>query len=241
MSNYQRTMELTGYATNSAGASQKQFEKTMESLESKLNRLHNAWEQFTTGIANQTAVKGVVDLLTNLLTTVNNVTDALDPLHIGWSKILAAFLGFKAAKGVVNNVLRGIGTQLGTRKANVSNLQNGENKTNLDEKQGAVDGTKYGKGFWGAFQKMQAKRNGEAKTPVTDAIKNSKQSAKKAEELQKEAKAYRKQEVELKKLSNQYKTYEETAKNANTVTGHGERISRSSKEALLSQNIEFKN
>ena len=33
MSNYQRTMELTGYATNSAGASQKQFEKTMESLE----------------------------------------------------------------------------------------------------------------------------------------------------------------------------------------------------------------
>ena len=39
MSNYQRTMELTGYATNSAGASQKQFEKTMESLESKLNTL----------------------------------------------------------------------------------------------------------------------------------------------------------------------------------------------------------
>lgn len=112
MSNYQRTMELMGYATNSAGASQKQFEKTMDSLESKLNRLHDAWEQYVTGIANQSIIKGIVDLLTNLLTIVNNVTDALDPFHTGWSKILAAFLGFKAAKGIVNNVLKGIGTQL---------------------------------------------------------------------------------------------------------------------------------
>ena len=112
MSNYQRTMELMGYATNSAGASQKQFEKTMDSLESKLNRLHDAWEQYVTGIANQSIIKGVVDLLTSLLETVNKITDALDPFHTGWSKILVAFLGFKAAKGVVNNVLKGIGTQL---------------------------------------------------------------------------------------------------------------------------------
>ena len=114
MSNYQRTMELTGYATNSAGASQRQFEKTTESLESKLNKLHNAWEQFTTGIANQSIIKGVVDLLTNLLNTVNSVTDALDPLHTGWSKIVVAFLGFKAAKTVVDGALKSIGTQLAT-------------------------------------------------------------------------------------------------------------------------------
>ena len=184
MSNYQRTIELTGYATNSAGASQKQFEKTMDSLESKLNRLHDAWEQYVTGIANQSIIKGVVDLLTNLLETVNNVTDALDPFHTGWSKILAAFLGFKAAKGVVNGVLKGIGAQLGTRKPDQTTVPGGgPTKTNLDEKQGAVDGTKYGKGFWGAFQKMQAKRNGVAKTPITDAVKNSKQSAKKAKKL----------------------------------------------------------
>ena len=112
MSNYQRTMELTGYAINSAGASQRQFEKTMDSLESKLNRLHDAWEQFTTGIANQSIIKGVVDLLTNLLTTINNVTDALDPFHSGWSKILAAFLGFKGAKAIVNNTLKSIGTSM---------------------------------------------------------------------------------------------------------------------------------
>lgn len=114
MSNYQRTMELTGYATNSAGASQKQFEKTMESLESKLNRLHNAWETFTTGIANATVIKGAVDLLTAFLTAVNKTTDALDPLHTGITKVFAALLGFKAAKGIVNGVLRNIGTQIAT-------------------------------------------------------------------------------------------------------------------------------
>ena len=42
MSNYDRTMELVNAANNSAGASQRQFEKTTESLESKLNKLKNA-------------------------------------------------------------------------------------------------------------------------------------------------------------------------------------------------------
>jgi hypothetical protein len=37
MSDYERTMELVGEANNSAGASQKQFEKTLDSMEAKLN------------------------------------------------------------------------------------------------------------------------------------------------------------------------------------------------------------
>ena len=52
MSNYDRTMELVNAANNSAGASQKQFEKTTESLESKLNKLSNAWNAFTMNLAN---------------------------------------------------------------------------------------------------------------------------------------------------------------------------------------------
>jgi hypothetical protein len=44
MSDYGRTTELVGMANNSAGASQKQFNKTMESLEAKLNRLKVAWD-----------------------------------------------------------------------------------------------------------------------------------------------------------------------------------------------------
>ena len=41
MSDYGRSVELIDAANNSAGASQKQFEKTTDSLASKLNKLKN--------------------------------------------------------------------------------------------------------------------------------------------------------------------------------------------------------
>ena len=74
MSDYNRTMELVDAANNSAGASQKQFEKTIESLESKLNKLKNAWDEFTMGLANSSLIKGAVDILTNILNTANKIT-----------------------------------------------------------------------------------------------------------------------------------------------------------------------
>lgn len=241
MSNYQRTMELTSYATNSAGASQEQFEKTMDSLESKLNRLHDAWEQYVTGIANQSAVKGAVDLLTELLETVNNVTDALDPFHTGWSKILAAFLGFKAAKGVVNNVLRGIGTQLGTRKPDQTTVPGGEpTKTGLDEKQGTVDGTKYGKGFWGAFQKMQAQKRGDLKRPITDELKSKKQNlknAKQAASLKQEATQMKAQSQQLKTLSNDYNKYNQTLSEATKGKEKYQKFNKGELESLKKSNL----
>ena len=46
MGDYDRTMELVSAANNSAGASQKQFEKTLDSMESKLAKLKNAWDEF---------------------------------------------------------------------------------------------------------------------------------------------------------------------------------------------------
>ena len=74
MSNYDRTMELVTAANNSAGASQKQFDKTLESLEAKLQRLNNAWQEFTMGLANNEVIKAGVDLLTWLLETINKIT-----------------------------------------------------------------------------------------------------------------------------------------------------------------------
>lgn len=75
MSDYDRTIELVDAAYNSAGSSQEQFEKTTESLESKLNRLHNAWQGFTMGIANNQLIKLSVDILTKLITAVNKITE----------------------------------------------------------------------------------------------------------------------------------------------------------------------
>lgn len=102
MSNYSRTMELVSAANNSAGASQKQFEKTLESMETKLNQLKNAWDQFVMGLTNSSLLKAGVDILTNLLNTINSITN----------------LGSEGLGGTVTSILR-LGTVLlGLRAGN---------------------------------------------------------------------------------------------------------------------------
>ena len=106
MSNYSRTMELVSAANNSAGASQKQFEKTMESMESKLNKLKNAWDQFTMGIANSSLIKAGVDALTWLLNTINSLTDVgsegLGGIVTSILRLGTVLLGLKAGSSVFN-------------------------------------------------------------------------------------------------------------------------------------------
>ena len=77
MANYDRTMELVEMANTSAGASQQQFEKTLDSMQSKLDRLKNAWNEFTMGLANNSVIKAIVDLLTDLLNTINKISSGI--------------------------------------------------------------------------------------------------------------------------------------------------------------------
>ena len=112
VSNYDRTMELMQAANNSAGASDEQFGKTMDSLEAKINKLHNAWQQFTMGIANNGMIKLAVDGVTGLLTVTNKLIDTFS-LGIGPVKsllsLLMAFTGLKAAGRVANSMIGGLG------------------------------------------------------------------------------------------------------------------------------------
>lgn len=109
MNNYERTMELVNAANNSAGASEEQFGKTMESLEAKLNKLKNAWDLFTMGIMDSSAIKAGVDLLTSILTTINNITDSLPGATSGFAKLGIAILGLKAGKAALNSFFGSIG------------------------------------------------------------------------------------------------------------------------------------
>ena len=74
MSDYDRTMELVGAANNSAGASQQQFNKTLESLDSKLEKLGVAWDTFLMGIADNEIIKDMIDLLADLINLINQIT-----------------------------------------------------------------------------------------------------------------------------------------------------------------------
>ena len=116
MGDYGRTMELVDAANNSAGASQEQFEKTLESLSSKITKLKNSWDTFTTTIFDNKLIGGVVDAATKILDTLNEIIskapDAVQPfLSIGM--IMG---GMKLGQKAVNSVLGSAGESLGIKK-----------------------------------------------------------------------------------------------------------------------------
>lgn len=106
MSDYNRTLELQTAAYNSEGAAQAQYEKTLESLESKLNKLKDTWDEFILGIANNDAIKAGVDALSKLLDVINKMTNAPGILG-GVLKSLLAFGVFKGGKTLVNSLFAG--------------------------------------------------------------------------------------------------------------------------------------
>lgn len=110
MSDYKRTVELVDAANNANGASQEQYGKTLDSLETKLSRLKNAWNEFVLGLANSEAIKGAVDLLTSLITAINKLISTISGKNSAAKMIttfITAFTAFKVGQKVIgkNNAL----------------------------------------------------------------------------------------------------------------------------------------
>lgn len=133
MSDYDRTMELVSAANNSAGASQEQFDKTLDSMEAKLNKLHNAWNSFVMGLANSSVIKSLVDTLTNVLDLLNKITDLLGSgtffdflttlgliigtLKVGRKALGSLFATFEGVKKVFSKENISNNTETGIRSA----------------------------------------------------------------------------------------------------------------------------
>jgi len=158
MSNYERTMELVDAANNSAGASQRQFEKTLDSMEAKLNKLKNAWDQFTMGLMNNQILKAGVDILTEGFTIVNKFIDALSKLGKpfgleGLNKSLLTLvttlsmlnLGKKGARGLVMGGAAWFKGEGSFTKNFAQGWSTG--KSNVAQKQGKIDAQGYRKGW----------------------------------------------------------------------------------------------
>lgn len=147
MSDYARTQELVGAAQNATGASQEQYEKTLDSLETKLNQLKNAWDEFVMGLAKDEAIKWVVDSLTSLLGAVNKLTANLPGLLKTLSRIGIAFGAFKGTSAIFNGLLRAAGAQIAKGA--------GKDLTEAGEKGAGL----FAGGFSGAWQKLWPQTN----------------------------------------------------------------------------------
>ena len=109
MNDYAGLQETLGYAMDSEGASQEQFNKTLDSLQSKLNNLSNAWTEFTTGILNQDIIKFGVDALTQILNLINDITGALGAGGNTISKVLLTFGALRYGTGAAGTALSALG------------------------------------------------------------------------------------------------------------------------------------
>ena len=146
MSNYSRTQELVGAAYNSSGASQEQFEKTLDSLEAKLTQLKNAWDQFAMGLANNEFIKGAVDVLTFLLNTLNSIIDTVS----GGNGVVKSLMSL----GIAFGVFKGIKSLLSGTKFGgglISSIFGGKGKA---EAEAAQTGTKAGSAFATNFKRQ---------------------------------------------------------------------------------------
>lgn len=112
MSDYARTNELVTAANNAAGASAQQYNKTLESLETKLNQLKNAWDEFTLGIADSKVIKFAVDSLKTIITLINKVTGVLGTNIGGFAKL-----------GVVIGALKGGGKIFDAYSKNLASMK----------------------------------------------------------------------------------------------------------------------
>lgn len=108
MSDYGRTQELVTAANTSAGASNKQFEKTMESLSAKLNKLQNAWDSFTMGFLDNEAIKFVIDMLTKLITVLDKASQGLGGFGDTLLKVGMVFAVFKTGEAIYNKFILGL-------------------------------------------------------------------------------------------------------------------------------------
>lgn len=108
MNDYEGLQETLGYAMDSEGASQEQFNKTLDSLQSKLNNLSNAWTEFTTGVLNQDVIKFGIDALTKILNLINDITGSLGPAGNTISKTLLLFGALRYGTGGAGSILNAL-------------------------------------------------------------------------------------------------------------------------------------
>ena len=121
MENYDRTIELVNTAYDSSGRASEQFAKYQDTVEYKLNKLQNTWEQFRTRFFNSDFFKDIIDGLNGIL---GKITELSGGQLFGLG---AAFVVL--GKTLVMNLITGV--QTGVKKLGelISNkVQNAFNK-----------------------------------------------------------------------------------------------------------------
>ena len=113
MEDYDRTLELTEIAQDSAGLGARQLAESMDSIETSMNRLKSTWQEFYANIINAGWIKDSIDAANGLLTILNKLP--------GPTGAIVAAIGLWGIKTlIVDKLLRSLGEKLGQGIAGTS-------------------------------------------------------------------------------------------------------------------------
>jgi len=79
-------------------------------METKLQKLQNAWDEFLMGLSNNEVLKGAIDVLTFIIEGVNKLTDALsggDGLVKSVVSLITVVGALKLGKSMLGGLLGG--------------------------------------------------------------------------------------------------------------------------------------
>ena len=94
------SMDLANDAANSQGNALKNQEKYEESFSGKLQEIATKWDEFWIGIINSKATDVILDFISSLIDSLNNLSDALNPAVVGIGLFITALSGATKLKGL---------------------------------------------------------------------------------------------------------------------------------------------
>ena len=115
--NYDRLSELYEEAADSQDAATLQTLKTMDSIETKINQLKVAFQEFYTNTGIEELIKGVLEYVTSIINTFNDMPKLFDTIPVYALSILARLIVLGKSfslklLGGINKVVSDIGTTI---------------------------------------------------------------------------------------------------------------------------------
>ena len=109
MENYERTLELSEIAQNSAGLGARQLAKSMESIETSVNRLKSTWQEFYSNFLTSGLIKGLLDTANAVLSLINKIND----IHPILGGIVTALVLWAVKTQVIDRAIKMLGKTMG--------------------------------------------------------------------------------------------------------------------------------
>lgn len=167
MNDWSRTQELMRVAEDSAGTGARQLALSLDSIETKVNKLKATWQEFTYNFLNSDMVKTVLDGLNSILKFTTEILNSLNQLP----GILGNIIFILTALAIKSVITSAIGYGKAFFEAfkvefNKQRMANAPKDVIENAIKGAQDGTAYGTAYAKAVE--QAKQAEETKQTAKD-------------------------------------------------------------------------